>query len=169
MCLRPKRKVDALGQNSFTDPPRPHQGASTGWSCWLGRSQLFAVCTPLRSGFSHLRWDITMVWGTRGLAGCPVSLRGLQSTRQVVGAGLGSSAQVQPLPPPRPAPLRVHGRGRHAHAHSHTQGSPAHSTGLSVGLATVRSWVRSQEWAGLEAGGGSRASRASFLGKSPNE
>ena len=31
----------------------------------------------------------------------------------------------------------------HTHTHRHTQGSPAHSTGLSVGLATVRSWVRS--------------------------
>ena len=53
------------------------------------------------------------------------------------------------------------------HTHTHI-GSPAHSTGLSVGLATVRSWVRSPERACLEAGGASRASRASFLGKSPN-
>ena len=50
---------------------------------------------------------------------------------------------------------------------THT-GSPATSTGLSVGLATERSWDRSPDQACLEAGGGSRASRASFLGKSPN-
>ena len=52
--------------------------------------------------------------------------------------------------------------------HSRHTGSPANSTGLSVGLATERSWDRSPDRACLEAGGGSRASRASFLGKSPN-
>ena len=54
---------------------------------------------------------------------------------------------------------------RDAQTHTHTQGSPAHSTGLSVGLATIRSWDRSPVRACVEAGGGSRASRASFLGK----
>ena len=52
---------------------------------------------------------------------------------------------------------------------TNTQGSAANSTRLSVGLATQRSWDRSPDRACLEAGGGSRASRASCLGKSPNE
>ena len=46
-------------------------------------------------------------------------------------------------------------------AHTHTQGSPVNSAGLSISLATERSWDRFADWLFLEVGGGSRASRAS--------
>ena len=54
------------------------------------------------------------------------------------------------------------------HTHPHTQGSPVNSTGLSIGLAIERSSDQSPDWACLEASGGGRTSRPSFLGKSPN-
>ena len=63
-----------------------------------------------------------------------------------------------------PTPLHV----QRVHS-THIQGSPAKSTGLSVGLTPERSWVRFPEWACLEAGGASRTSRAPSLRKSLNE
>ena len=100
----------------------------------------------------------------------PVSCSGCESGRNQQGEGHGTDGGKS-LCNKGPAGLPLHPNARtHMHTHTHTHtGSPAHSTGLSAGLTTERSWVRSPERACLEAGSGSRASRASFLGKSPNE
>ena len=51
--------------------------------------------------------------------------------------------------------------------HTHTQGSLANSTGLSVGLAPERSWVRFPEWACLEAGETARGPTTKRAASSP--